>query len=69
MFNSIAAGIEEINEMFGTSIEVKKPEWLGGVSTEEEVEVQEEEVEVQEEEVEVQEEEVEEGGEANGEEK
>ena len=36
MFNSIAAGIEEINEMFGTSIEIRKPAWLCGVSTEEE---------------------------------
>lgn len=38
MFNSIAAGIEEINEMFGTSIEIKKPAWLCGVSTQEEIE-------------------------------
>lgn len=38
MFNSIAEGIEAINEMFGTSIEIKKPNWLCGVSTEEEIE-------------------------------
>lgn len=41
MFNSIAAGIEEINEMFGTSIEIKKPAWLCGVSTEEKVKEEE----------------------------
>lgn len=52
MFNSIAAGIEEINNMFGTSIEVKKPAWLGGVETEEEAveeEAMEEETPVEEE--------------------
>lgn len=58
MFNSIAAGIEEINEMFGTSIEVKKPEWLGGVSTEDEAKEEE-----------AKEEEAKEGGEDNEEEK
>lgn len=42
MFNSIAAGIEAINNMFGTSIEIKKPAWLTGVETEEEAEEREE---------------------------
>lgn len=73
MFNSIAAGIEEINEMFGTSIEIKKPAWLCGVSTEEEAkeeEAKEEEPTLIEEEVKEEEptpieEEVKEGGEDN----
>lgn len=46
MFNSIEKGIEAINNMFGTSITVKKPAWLSGVETEEEAEEREEQEEI-----------------------